>query len=300
MSDLRKAPGHYPNTVLPGQAGNAAIAGHRTTYGAPFGEINELVPGNQIFVETIQGRFVYQVVAQGDGHGHLIVAPSAVEVLDQDFSEHPNRLTLTACHPKGSARQRIIVVAELVGEPVPSYRQLGEEGQPDVQLADEDVSETADPTQTVTAIATPPAGDNATVTPTQEAAPNAAATPTPPADPTEEAPSGTPTPEATEEAPEPAPVAAAGNQPPTEPQGPVPAEEAATATTDSFGEGLDGDSDAWPPAILWGLAALAIWFFALFAGHRWRRLPAYALSALPFLIVMFMAFWHIDRILPSY
>ena len=68
----------------------------------------------------------------------------------------------------------------------------------------------------------------------------------------------------------------------------------------SFGEGLDGDSDGLVPAILWGLAALAIWFFALFAGQRWRRLPAYALSALPFLVVLFMAFWHIDRVLPSY
>lgn len=69
---------------------------------------------------------------------------------------------------------------------------------------------------------------------------------------------------------------------------------------DSFGEGLDGDSDALIPAILWGLAALAIWFSALFAGHRWKKLPAYALSALPFLVVLFMAFWHIDRIIPSY
>ena len=300
VSDLRKAPGHYPNTVLPGQAGNAAIAGHRTTYGAPFGEIDELVPGNQIFVETIQGRFVYQVVAQGDGHGHLIVPPSAVEVLDQDFSEHTNRLTLTACHPKGSARQRIIVVAELVGEPVPSYRQLGEEGQADVQLADEDVSETADPTETVTATPTTTTASEAAATPTTTTAPDATATPTPTAGPTEEAPAGTPTLEAAEEAPESAPVAAAGSQPPTEPQSPIPAERAPAATTNSFGEGLDGDADAWPPAILWSLAALAIWFFALFAGRRWKKLPAYALSALPFLVVMFMAFWHIDRILPSY
>ena len=302
VSDLRKAPGHYPNTPLPGQAGNAAIAGHRTTYGAPFGQINELVPGNQIFIETIQGRFVYQVVAQGDGHGHLIVSPSAVEVLDQDFSEHPNRLTLTACHPKGSARQRIIVVAELVGEPVPSYRQLGADGQADAQLADEDVSEMADPTETVTQAPTPaaaPAGE-ATATPTPPSANDATPTPTPAAVPTEEAPAGAPTPEAAEEAPEQAPVTAAGDQPPTEPQSPVPAAQAPTASTDSFGEGLNGDADAWPPAVLWGLAALAIWFFALFAGHRWKKLPAYALSALPFLVVMFMAFWHIDRILPSY
>ncbi|MYH71669.1 MAG: sortase, partial [Acidimicrobiia bacterium] len=300
VSDLRKGPGHYPNTPLPGQAGNAAIAGHRTTYGAPFGDIDELEPGNQIFVETIQGRFVYQVVAQGDGHGHIIVAPSAVEVLDQDFREYPNRLTLTACHPKGSARQRIIVVAELVGEPVPSYRQLGEDGQADAQLADEDVSETADPTETVTPTPEPTVVDDATAVPTPTAANDATATPTPNSALTQEAAAGTPTPEASDEVAEQVPIAAAGDQPPTEPQSPVPAERASTPPATSFGEGLDGDADAWPPAILWGLAALAIWFFALFAGRRWRKLPAYALSALPFLVVMFMAFWHIDRILPSY
>lgn len=300
VSDLRKGPGHYPNTPLPGQAGNAAIAGHRTTYGAPFGDIDQLEPGNQIFVETIQGRFVYQVVAQGEGHGHIIVSPSAIEVLDQDFSMHPNRLTLTACHPKGSARQRIIVVAELVGKPVPSYRQLGDEEQADVQLADEDVSEMADPTQTVTPAPTPTALDDATVVPSPAAANDATATPTPAPTPIEEAPAAIPTPEAAHEDPEQTPVAAAGGQPPTEPQRPVPAEQASTSAATSFGEGLDGDADAWPPAILWSLAALAVWFFALLMGRRWRKLPAYALSALPFLVVMFMAFWHIDRILPSY
>ncbi|MDE0114997.1 MAG: sortase [bacterium] len=275
VSDLRKGPGHYPNTPLPGQAGNAAIAGHRTTYGAPFGQIDELVPGNQIFVETIQGRFVYQVVAQGDGHGHLIVAPSAIEVLDQDFSEHPNRLTLTACHPKGSARQRIIVVAELVGEPVPSYRQIGEEGQADMQLADEDAGETADPTETVAP--TPTAIDGAMPEPTPVATEDAAAAP-PPTPVDDATPTATPTPAPTPAAPANAP----------------------TPQTTSFGEGLDGDADAWAPAVVWGLAALAIWLFALFAGQRWKKLPAYALSALPFLVVLFMAFWHIDRILPSY
>src|ERR671919_460981 len=113
LDDLKRGPGHYPETPLPGQPGNAAIAGHRTTYGAPFGRINELEPGDEILVTTLQGAFRYEMSEQ------LIVEPDQVEVLE-DFGD--NRLTLTACHPKYSARQRIIVVATLVGEAAPAPR----------------------------------------------------------------------------------------------------------------------------------------------------------------------------------
>ena len=62
--DLKKGPGHYPDTPFPGQPGNAAIAGHRTTYGAPFHRIDELVVDDEITVTTLQGRFTYQVIGQ--------------------------------------------------------------------------------------------------------------------------------------------------------------------------------------------------------------------------------------------
>ncbi|HEX6236425.1 MAG TPA: class E sortase [Acidimicrobiales bacterium] len=107
LEDLKRGPGHYPGTPLPGQPGNAAIAGHRTTYGAPFNRIDELDPGAEIELTTEQGTFVYEVSEQ------LIVEPDQVEVLD-DFDD--NRITLTACHPKYSAAQRIVVVGQLVGE----------------------------------------------------------------------------------------------------------------------------------------------------------------------------------------
>ena len=110
LRDLKKGPGHYPESPLPGQEGNAAIAGHRTTYGAPFNRIDELRRGYEIHVETIQGSFNYLVTEQ------LIVSPTQVEVL-QDKGD--NRLTLTACHPKYSARQRIVVVAELAPDEQP-------------------------------------------------------------------------------------------------------------------------------------------------------------------------------------
>jgi len=127
VPDLRKGPGHYPSTVLPGNEGNSAIAGHRTTYGAPFNRIDELQPGNEITLTGIQGEFTYRVLdpaiafagyedqIDGFGPGYIVVKPSATWVLD-DFGD--NRLTLTACHPKLSARQRIIVAAELVGDAV--------------------------------------------------------------------------------------------------------------------------------------------------------------------------------------
>lgn len=111
VSDLKRGPGHYPDSPLPGQPGNAAIAGHRTTYGAPFNRVDELEPGDEILVTTVQGSFRYEVREQ------LIVSPDQVEVLD-DFGD--DRLTLTACHPKYSARQRIVIVAALMGEAAPA------------------------------------------------------------------------------------------------------------------------------------------------------------------------------------
>lgn len=114
--DLRKGPGHYPGTALPGQNGNVAIAGHRTTWGAPFNRLDELEPGDSIFLTTLAGSVEYRVIAQQDGAGHFIVNPSDVEVVGD--SDTPI-LTLTSPHPKFSARQRIVVQAELIGEATP-------------------------------------------------------------------------------------------------------------------------------------------------------------------------------------
>ena len=102
--DLKKAPGHYPDTPLPGENGNSSIAGHRTTYGAPFGELDKLEKADPILVQTQAGSFRYEV-------DHLrVVDPSEAWVLDDAGDD---RLTLTTCHPKFSAAQRLIVVAKL-------------------------------------------------------------------------------------------------------------------------------------------------------------------------------------------
>jgi|GEM_PF-1109888 len=108
VTALRKGPGHYPATAFPGQAGNAAIAGHRTTYGAPFINLDRLVAGDSIFVTTAQGVFEYRV------DGQSIVDPEDLSVL-ADSGE--NQLTMITPHPKYTNRERLVVVSTLVGEP---------------------------------------------------------------------------------------------------------------------------------------------------------------------------------------
>ncbi|MCP4433924.1 MAG: class E sortase [Actinomycetia bacterium] len=124
--DLKKGPGHYTGTPFPGQVGNVGIAGHRTTYGAPFNRIDELIPGDEITLSTSQGRFTYRVIPAPDNPAQAwyVVSPSQTEVLD-DFGD--NRVTLTACHPKYSAKQRIIVHAVLEQPPVESPPPIAQE-----------------------------------------------------------------------------------------------------------------------------------------------------------------------------
>jgi sortase A len=119
VDDLMKGPGHYPQTVLPGQAGNAAIAGHRTTYGAPFFDLNELSVGDPIYVTDLGGRtFIYKV-----SQPPRVVSPNDVSVLDQTpYAE----LTLTTCNPRFEATSRLIVVARLSsGSPLPVAQPAG-------------------------------------------------------------------------------------------------------------------------------------------------------------------------------
>jgi sortase A len=104
---LKKGPGHYPNTPFPGELGNSAIAGHRTTYGEPFRQLDELVVGDSIVVTDLLGRrFTYLVT------GQQIVTPKdswVVDTVDPTIAT----LTLTTCHPEFSAKQRLIVFAQL-------------------------------------------------------------------------------------------------------------------------------------------------------------------------------------------
>jgi sortase A len=103
-SDLQKGPGVYPQTPLPGVPGTTAIAGHRTTYLAPFRHIDELGHGDTIELDMPYGRFTYVV------ERHRIVKPTALWVIGRVAYD---RLVLSACHPLYSAAKRIVVFARL-------------------------------------------------------------------------------------------------------------------------------------------------------------------------------------------
>lgn len=116
---LKLGPGHMPWTPMPGQPGNAVVSGHRTTYGAPFYDLDALEPGDEIRVETVVGEHVYAVVET------RVVSPSDVWVTN----DRPGAwLTLTTCNPRFSARERLVIIAEMVQGPNAEYAQAVKEG----------------------------------------------------------------------------------------------------------------------------------------------------------------------------
>lgn len=121
---LSQGPGHYVGSAMPGEQGNVALAGHRVGKGSPFLELDAMRPGDPVVVETADSWFVYRVLPDGDPSGipaMQIVRPSAVEVIsptpDAAASAAPSGayLTITTCHPRYSARQRLVVHARLDG-----------------------------------------------------------------------------------------------------------------------------------------------------------------------------------------
>lgn len=206
LADLQKGPGHYPRTPLPGEPGNAAIAGHRTTYGAPFYRLNELARGDDIFVTTAAGKFRYQVTDS------RVVSPNDVSVLD---ATPDNRLTLTTCNPRFSATQRLVVMSKLAGLPLA-------------------------PPITGTVSAGIPTGG------------------------------------------------------PTIAPGP--------RRTTSLGNLGHGDAAAWPPMILYGLLAVALWVAVRVLGarrRRWRRLEVYLPGIVACLVPLWFFFENVVRLLPQ-
>jgi sortase A len=107
---LTKGPGHFPETPLPGQLGNAAIAGHRTTHLHPFFDIDKLQPGDEIVVTTLNGRYTYSVT------GTEVVAPDQYNLVIPTTDVTKATLTLVSCTPRYSATNRIVVHSELVPE----------------------------------------------------------------------------------------------------------------------------------------------------------------------------------------
>ena len=111
ISDLKEGPGHFPQTPLPGQPGNVALAGHRTTYLAPFNRFDELKPGDPVIFEMADGWYTYKVVDSE------IVQPTATWVINNPYPDKRavgRSFTFTTCNPKYSARQRLVVYGTFV------------------------------------------------------------------------------------------------------------------------------------------------------------------------------------------
>jgi sortase A len=112
VEELKSGPGHYPGTAEAGEVGNVVVSGHRTTYGAPFERFGELTAGMPVVVETRDTWFTYRILTT------QIVSPTSVEVTfpvpgQPEATPTQRLLTLTTCHPKYSAKERLIVTAEL-------------------------------------------------------------------------------------------------------------------------------------------------------------------------------------------
>jgi sortase A len=108
LNTLDLGPGHWPGTAMPGDLGNAVVAGHRTSHGKVFRDIDQLVAGDEVVLTTDDGRFVYLV------EEIVIVQPDALYIIEQT-REHT--ATLFACHPPGSTRQRIVAHLTLQVDP---------------------------------------------------------------------------------------------------------------------------------------------------------------------------------------
>lgn len=263
VSDLKRGPGHFPDTPMPGQLGNAAIAGHRTTYGQPFFRVDELEPGDEIRVTTLNGEFTYLVT------GTSIVQPSDYQVV---ATTDPTKATLTlvSCHPRYTARQRIIVSAELdteasgtVGEPVLNYRRPDEEPTAEA-LPDEGDDVADDAPATAPDDSDPGADTGADDLPADQVA----------------------TDDTSAE-----PEAATDDD--------LLAEPVEQEIADVFGKGWFSDPAANPQVGLWGLALTAIAVLAYLISRRVRRdWVGLMVGVVPFVVTLYFFFQNVNRLLP--
>jgi hypothetical protein len=238
-----------------------------------------LEPGDEINIQTIQGSFTYKVVEQAGGRGSFIVSPQRLDVLGQNYEEYPNRLTLISCHPKLTARNRIIVVAELVGEPAEYFQRPDTASQPGFFFAFDPEAFGSEATNvesgnTVQDLTTAPTTIEETdATSVNENSQIEVETPTPTVIPS---------------------VDSSEDQ--IRPSGATNL----TARATGFGEGLDGDRSAILPSITWGVALLVLMMSANYVASRWKKWPTYLITFIPFVVVMSVWFFNLDRALPSY
>ncbi len=290
---LKKGPGHYKTTPFPGEEGNAAIACHRTTYGGPCFRLDELKPGDPIFVARKDAKgnaqwFRYNV------YERKIVKPSSNEVLLPQ--EGRNTLTLTTCHPQYSAKQRLVIHAELVGAAVESElidaandplsdeykRQLDAKTQP---APTPTTASAPDPTSTVTEPVTETTFEDPVVGETVPPGPSSVVAPT-----TSPTTSPTPLPEL---------------QSPETPAAEAPSfdGERSTGTLYRF-VFFTGTAAAWLNTLAWALVCGAIWLFVWLLARRRRNIVLrWGLYGVGFVLLfapaLYFCFENVSRLLPE-
>ncbi len=288
LNNLKKGPGHYPDTPLPGQLGNAAIAGHRTTYGAPFFDVDQLRANDELIVTYTNGdRFVYdvtftEIVSSSD---YYVVATS-----DPNIAE----LTLTSCDPKYTARNRIVVHSVLnpakssnVGEATfyalePDESEIP--GDDPVLSADEPDINDIELTETESALGEL-TGDDAT------SSDEVASDDTTPDDTT--APASNDGSVDTGAADSDAEVTERPDGDITTATGEAP------APVDAFSAGWLDDRDAFPQIALWGIVLTVISLLAYQVSKKTRHDSiGFLVGIAPFLFALYFFFQNINRLLP--
>jgi sortase A len=265
-ADLQMGPGHYPGTPLPGQVGNVAIAGHRTTFGAPFFELNEVQQGDLVYLTDTSGTtWVYSVARQ------FVVAPTDVAVLGQTRGPE---LTLTTCNPAFEATSRLVVRALLV--------QRLERGTRVPQPLPAKVSGTK--------------GLPARASTTTERAQSSTATTTPAPSVTTTGLAGLQAGEAGGDSP------VVGPSPSTSSSDASTVGTASTAGTSPNTGTVIGGAWTWAAAIGWGALALLVWVLARIVAarrHRYDKVIVLLGGALVCLVPLWFAFGHIVDLLPA-
>lgn len=283
-ADLENGPGHFPDTPMPGQLGNSAIAGHRTTYGQPFRNVDQIEPGDEIVLTMPYGRFVYRMTSSE------IVDPSDTQVI-ATIDPTIAMLTLTSCHPAYSASQRYIVYAELdvsqsppPGQPIYNYGR-DQPAPTSVGLPGEDADPTSAPTTVAASTSTDHSLQTAGTAPLEGGAtietPTTTATPTTGAQPTTTA-----TPDTLYN---------------VIPGGGFDGGGGATEDDgDAFSNRWFSEKDALPQVALWALCCAVVVVGAYQLAKRLRNSwIGLAAGIVPFVIGLYFFYENVNRLLPS-
>jgi len=250
---LRKGPGHFPESVLPGQIGNSAFAGHRTTFGHPFLELDKLQAGDTIKIQTVVGTYTYAVTSSA------IVQPSDYAQVVPTRTPGKATLALATCHPAYTARERLVVFADLVAED--SDQVMLPPPPPTTTTSTTTATTVVDTTLPTDATSTP----NSTVT-----------------DPTE-----------------PTSTTSTTSTTALDGLGEEGAGGFVATSEDAFSQGWFSDTGAIPQVILWGIILALVSIGSYYAGKRMLKLyMCFVVGFLPFTIVLYFFFQNVNRLLP--